>query len=78
MAAKRNPGKRTIQKILNESCVDWNADGPMRIVADVGDIRYYVNRSIELLTQAKSTPNVADQCIKDAISLLALVRAKNT
>ncbi|MFW9878780.1 MAG: hypothetical protein ACFFG0_37350 [Candidatus Thorarchaeota archaeon] len=68
--------KKQIQKKLSESVFAPNKPGPLKIIADVWNSDYYINRAIEMLKKSLDCPNTDRQLglRRDAISLIALAR----
>ncbi len=74
------PSMTQVKKALAECSFDPRADGPMKIVADVGRRDYYEIRAFELVREAqeclemdKSIDGYHDK-MRKAIGLLALAR----
>ena len=68
--------KRQIAKALREAIFTPGKPGPLKIIADVGNADYYINRSIEFLTLSLESPTI-DQCLyyqNMALSLIALAK----
>jgi hypothetical protein len=63
-----------IKDVLRHCAFDPNKPGPMTVIADVGDPRYYQQRAMELIQlQAHRAQNkAAIPSLKQAIGLLAL------
>jgi len=74
MARTTGVNQKQIAKILRECVFSPAKPGPMKVVSDVGDPRYYQTRVIELLTQERGRcMNV--ECVKTlrtCIQLLSL------
>lgn len=73
------PSKTQIGKTLTESKFDPRKQGPLAIVAEIGDPSYAETKAIELILDAKKTlctgtTNAYHANIAQAISLLALAR----
>jgi hypothetical protein len=66
MTRKKRVNKTQLQRILRESVFDPNEPGPLKVISDVGNVDYYRNRSIEL---------ISDGNLKLAIAVLALAIA---
>lgn len=64
--------KRKLQAILKESVFTPSEPGPLKIIAEVGDKNYYVQRSIELCKMFLEDPGL--DYLTQAISLLALAK----
>lgn len=62
-----------LKAILRESAFDPRKPGPFKVITDVGNVDYYINRAIELCYEAQ-TSNKPDAILMKAISLLALAR----
>ena len=67
------PTKSLISKILNTCKFNPRVPGPLRIISDVGNTDYYMNRAIEFIEGAKHE-NQRDRLLS-AIALLALAIA---
>ena len=68
--------KRQIAKALREAVFTPGKPGPLKIIADVGDADYYINRAREFLTLSLESPSI-DQHIyylNMALSLIALAK----
>ena len=75
MARKKGVNKKLIAQILRDSVFSPTETGPLKMIAEVGDPRYYIQRTIELLRSALQCP-FNDNEIQMAISLLALAKAE--
>ncbi len=60
-----------LRKILNESLINPNKPGPMKVLVEINNPDYWVTRTVELLSDP------TDENLKKAITLLALTRAYN-
>lgn len=80
--------KTKITQILNSCKFNPRISGPLKIIADVGNVDYYCNRAIEFIEQSKLEAIEfieqsklegcgEKQCLEKAISLLALAIANN-
>jgi len=65
-----------IAKKLRDSVFAPNKPGPLKIIADVGNSDYYINRAVEMLRHSlvQSSSNIKCRMQTDAISLIALAR----
>lgn len=64
-------------KAVYRSCVFTPAKpGPMKIIADVGDPQYYIQRSAEILELQIQSPEKDTEELRKAIGLLALAVAE--
>lgn len=67
------PSLTAVKQVLQSCAFNPRVSGPLKIIADVGDQKYYKTRAIEL---------IADGDLKRAIGLLALAmiygQAKDT
>ncbi len=62
--------------MLRESVQAINKPGPLRVIVDVGDTRYYVQRAKELVTLTLESPTSEQQIayLSDAIFLLGVAK----
>lgn len=75
MAKKRSYLTHTnLRKTLMESLVNPTGDDPTVLMITTGDTDYRISRSVELLIRAQRDPMLADQYLKDAITLIAVAR----
>jgi len=76
MTRKSKITKKELAAALRESVAAINKPGPLRVIVDVGDTRYYVQRAIELLTLVLESPTPQQQAayLEDAIFLLGVVK----
>ena len=68
--------KRQIAAALREAVFTPGKRGPLQVIADVGDVDYYIRRAAEFLTLSL-TALTEDQCFKylnNALSLIALAK----
>lgn len=68
--------KRELAAVLRESVFAPNKPGPLKVIMDVGDTRYYRQRALELVTLSLETPT-KEQCayyLEQAITLLAVAK----
>lgn len=76
MAKKQIITKRKIASTLRESVFTPITPGPLKVIIDVGDIDYYIKRTIELCTVALTgeyqTTKSRMAALTQAISLLAV------
>lgn len=74
MPRKSKITKKELAAILRESVAAINKPGPLQIIVDVGDTRYYVQRATELLTLVLESPTPQQQAayLEDAIFLLGV------
>ena len=73
---KTKINKRQLAAVLRESIFAPNKPGPLKIIIDVGDPRYYMQRAIELSTLCLASPTVEQQeyYLEQAITLLAVAK----
>ena len=83
MTRKTKINKRELAAVLRESIFAPNKPGPLKVIIDVGDTRYYSQRALELITLSLESPT-EEQCayyLEQAITLLAvakfLIRSKD-
>lgn len=69
MPKQRHPSPNKIKKALNGSVCNFNAPGPLGVIADSPD-QYLLRRSTEYLAE----PNLAN--VKMAVALLGLYLAR--
>ncbi len=76
MARKSKINKKEIAAVLRESVQAINRPGPLRVIVDVGDTRYYVQRAVELGTLILESPTSEQQIayLSDAIFLLGVAK----
>lgn len=73
---KKHPTKTQISKILNDCKFNPKLDGPLKVISDVGNTDYYMNRAVEFITEAKSLKRCGKSpSLRNAIALLALAVA---
>lgn len=74
MAKKQVITKQKIASTLQESVFTPTTPGPLRVIIDVGDIDYYIKRSIELLLLASRSDSGKQklELLTQAISLSAV------
>jgi len=68
---------RELKKVLNESHINPNRPGPLKILVEIDNPAYWETRAIELIKEAQThavTLKDYHQNIRDAITLLALAR----
>ena len=73
---KSKINKRELAAILRESIFAPNKPGPLKVIIDVGDSRYYRQRALELITLSLTSPT-EEQCeyyLEQAITLLAVAK----
>lgn len=77
---RKKPGQKQLQKLLAESVFNPDSIGPLKIIADLRNAAYCEIRAIELIQEARLTPESNNEYyhdkIKQAISLLVLARAE--
>lgn len=76
MARTKGVNKKLIAQILRDSVFSPTEPGPLKVIAEVGDPRYYKQRAIEMIHTSVDTPFAGDE-IQMAISLLALAMAES-
>ena len=75
MTRKSKITKKELAAVLRESVAAINKPGPLRVIVDVGDTRYYVQRAIELLTLVLESPTPQHRHrLGDAIFLLGVAK----
>lgn len=76
MSKKSKITKRELAAILRESVVAPNKSGPLKVIIDVGDPRYYMQRTLELVTLSLTSPTVDQQeyYLEQAIFLLGVAK----
>ena len=76
MSRKSKINKRELAAVLRESVQAINRPGPLRVIVDVGDTRYYVQRAKELVTLILESPTSEQQIayLSDAIFLLGVAK----
>ncbi len=76
MPRKSKINKKELAAVLRESVQAINRPGPLRIIVDVGDTRYYVQRTLELVTLILESPTNEQQIayLSDAIFLLGVAK----
>lgn len=74
------PSQTSIRKVLSESAFDPRVPGPLKVIADTGNVEYLVTRAIEFLREgqygADATRPMDRDKLTQAISLLALAKVK--
>ena len=72
--------KRQIARALREAVFTPGKLGPLKIIADVGDADYYINRAREFLTLSLDSPTIEQQFyyLDMALSLIALAKVTKT
>lgn len=70
--------KNQISAALREATFNPNKLGPLKVIADVGDIDYYIRRAIEFLILSLSAFTSEQQLhyLNTALSLVALAKVK--
>jgi hypothetical protein len=66
---------RAIQRLLSSCAFNPNEPGPMKVIVDVGDPNYYLNRAVEMIRESQNAnliPSVKWALRQRAISLLAI------
>lgn len=67
--------ERQVKRLLIESAFNPRKDHDYKVIADVGNIDYYMRRGTELATEAIQSPEKhQDRLLRAAISLLVLAR----
>ncbi len=76
MSKKKLINTRELAAVLRESVVSLVKPGPMRLMAEIGDHRYYRQRALELinLTLMASTPAQQTHYLAQAITLLGIAK----
>lgn len=76
MTKKSKITKKELAAVLRESVAAINKPGPLRVIVDVGDTRYYVQRATELLALVleSPTPQQQEAYLGDAIFLLGVAK----
>jgi len=76
MTRKSKINKKELAAVLRESVQAINKPGPLRVIVDVGDTRYYVQRALELSTLILESPTSEQQIayLSDAIFLLGVAK----
>ncbi len=76
MSRKSKITKKELAAVLRESVQAINRPGPLRVIVDVGDTRYYVQRVKELVTLILESPTSEQQIayLEDAIFLLGVAK----
>ena len=71
--------KREIAAALRSAIFSPGKPGPLRVIADVGDLNYYIRRAQELLTLSLTalTTEQRDHYLTTALSILALAKVEN-
>ena len=73
---KSIPSLTEVRKILRQTAFDPRIPGPMRIIVDVDDPRYFRQRAVELIREAEYyPPSHYDKKLKQATQLITLARA---
>lgn len=70
--------KSQIAKALREAAFSPGKQGPLKIIADVGNINYYIRRAMEFLTLSLTalTPEQKVEYFNNALSMIALAKVK--
>lgn len=75
--------KTQIRKALTECAFDPRKAGPLKVISDVGNTKYYLHRAIESVVKAANQTDIKGELmfsaveeIDIAISLLALAKVK--
>lgn len=68
--------KRELAAILRESVFAPNKPGPLKVIMDVGDSRYYMQRALELILLSLKSPTDEQKLdyLGQAITLLAMAK----
>ncbi len=76
MTKKKLINIRELAAVLRESVISLVKPGPMRLMAEIGDHRYYRQRALELinLTLMASTPAQQTHYLEQAITLLGIAK----
>lgn len=76
MSRKTRINKRELAATLRESVFAPNKPGPLKIMVDVGDPRYYIQRAMEFGTLTLQSPTIDQQIdyLEQAIALLAVAK----
>lgn len=76
MPRKSKITKKELAAVLRESVQAINRPGPLRVIVDVGDTRYYIQRVLELVTLILESPTNEQQIayLSDAIFLLGVAK----
>lgn len=76
MTRKSKITKRELAAVLRESVVAPNKPGPLKVIIDVGDPRYYMQRTLELVTLSLTSPSTEQQeyYLEQAIFLLGVAK----
>ena len=63
MARKKGVNKKLIAQILRDSVFSPTETGPLKMIAEVGDPRYYKQRAIEMIRASIDTPFAGDEML---------------
>jgi len=76
MKRKSKITKRELAAVLRESVFAPNKPGPLKIIVDVGDSRYYSQRALELIVLSLQSPTGEQKqdYLGDAITLLGVAK----
>ena len=68
--------KKELAAVLRESVFAPNKPGPLKVIVDVGDSRYYMQRALELIVLSLQSPTAEQQrdYLGDAITLLGVAK----
>jgi len=76
MKRKSKITKRELAAVLRESVFAPNKPGPLKVIVDVGDSRYYSQRALELIVLSLQSPTGEQKqdYLGDAITLLGVAK----
>ena len=68
--------KKELAAVLRESVFAPNKPGPLKVIVDVGDSRYFMQRALELIVLGLQSPTAEQQrdYLGDAITLLGVAK----
>jgi len=76
MTRKSKITKKELAAVLRESVFAPNKPGPLKVIVDVGDPRYFMQRALELIILSLQSPTVEQKrdYLGDAITLLGVAK----